>query len=126
MAALLTSERNDIERISELISECKKMGIEVLPPDINESFMNFSVIPKQDKIRFGLLAIKNVGENVVKSIITERKAKGHYETISDFASRIDARILNKKSLESLIKSGALDNLGERNKLLASVEKNLNH
>jgi len=122
MAALLTSERNDIERISELISECKKMGIEVLPPDINESFMNFSVIPKQDKIRFGLLAIKNVGENVVKSIITERKAKGHYETISDFASRIDARILNKKSLESLIKSGALDNLGERNKLLASVEK----
>lgn len=122
MAALLTSERNDIERISELISECKKMEIEVLPPDINESFMNFSVIPKQNKIRFGLLAIKNVGENVVESIIKERKEKGHFKTVSDFASRIDARILNKKSLESLIKSGALDNLGERNKLLANVEK----
>ena len=121
-AALLTSERNDIERIAELISECKKMGIEVLPPDINESFMNFSVIPKQNKIRFGLLAVKNVGENVVKSILVERKEKGPFKTISDFVSRIDARILNKKSLESLIKSGALDNLEERNKLLFNVEK----
>ncbi len=125
MAAVLTSEKNDIEKISELIGECKKMGIEVLNPDINESFRNFSVIPKQNKIRFGLLAIKNVGHNVVESIITERKEKGPFKSISDFASRIDFGVLNKKSLESLIKAGVLDKLEERNKLLFNVERILN-
>ncbi|MCD6177818.1 DNA polymerase III subunit alpha [bacterium] len=122
MAALLTSEKNDTERISKLIGECKKMGIEVLPPDINESFRNFSVIPKKKKIRFGLLAIKNVGQNVVESIIREREERGPFRSISDFVSRIDGDVLNKKSLESLIKAGVLDSLGERNRLLASVEK----
>ncbi len=122
MAALLTSEKNDVDRISELIGECRKMKIEVLPPDINESFRNFSVIPKKNKIRFGLLAIKNVGQNVVESIIKERKERGPFKSISDFVSRIDGGTINKKSLESLIKAGVLDRLGERNQLLASVEK----
>jgi len=122
MSALLTSERNDIERISDLISECKKMEIEVLSPNINESFRNFSVIPKQNKIRFGLLAIKNVGSNVVESIITERKQGGHFKSISDFTSRIETGVLNKRSLESLIKTGAFDNLEERSRLLFNLEK----
>ncbi|MBZ9569484.1 DNA polymerase III subunit alpha [Patescibacteria group bacterium] len=122
MAALLTSEKADTERIGFLIKECKKMGIEVLPPDINESFRNFSVIPKARKIRFGLLAIKNVGQNVVESIISERKAKGPYKSLDGFLSRIDSKTLNKKSLESLIKSGVFDKFTERNQLLFNLER----
>jgi len=125
MSALLTSEKNDVERIADLIGECKKMGIEVLAPDINESFRFFSVIPKKNKIRFGLLAIKNVGSNVVEAIISERKERGHFKSISDFISRIDAKVLNKKSMESLIKAGVLDNLEDRSKLLYNLEKILN-
>ena len=115
MAALLTSEKVDIERIGFLIGECKKMGIQILAPDINESFRNFSVLPKENKIRFGLLAIKNVGHNVVGAIIKERKEKGSFKSIQDFISRIDNKDLNKKSLESMIKAGVFDQLEERNK-----------
>ncbi len=122
MAALLTSEKADIERIAVLIKECQKMGIEVLPPDINESFRNFSVVPEENKIRFGLLAIKNVGNNVVEAIISERKGSGSFKSISDFISRIPSKDLNKKSLESLIKSGAFDKLEERSKLLFNMEE----
>jgi len=122
MAAALTSERTDIERIAILIEECKKMGLEVLAPDINESFMNFSVVPQKNQIRFGLLAIKNVGTNVVEAIINERKAQGHYTSIQDFVSRINSKDLNKKSLESLIRAGTFDKLEERNKLLSNLEK----
>jgi len=122
MSSLLTSERNDIERIADLISECKKMGIEVLSPDINESFRNFSVIPKKDKIRFGLLAIKNVGSNVVETIINERKKRGHFKSISDFISRIEHGILNKRSMESMIKAGVFDTFEERQKLLYNLER----
>jgi len=122
MAAALTSERTDIERIAVLIEECKKMGLEVLAPDINESFMNFSVVPQKNQIRFGLLAIKNVGTNVVEAIINERKAQGPYTSIQDFVSRINSKDLNKKSLESLIRTGTFDKLEERNKLLGSLEK----
>ncbi len=121
MAALLTSEKTDVERIAVTIDECKKMGIEVLPPDINESFRNFSVVPKQNKIRFGLLAIKNVGGNVVEEIIQERKKNGVYLSIADLASRISSKSLNKKSLESLIKAGAFDKFGERNKFLQNIQ-----
>ena len=126
MAALLTSEKSDIERISELINECKKMEIEVLAPDINESFRNFSVIPHKNQIRFGLLAIKNVGGAVVEAILLERKEKGPFKSMSDFVSRLNSKVLNKKSLESLIKAGVLDNLGERNQLLFNIEKILNN
>jgi len=122
MAALLTSERHDLDRISILIEECKKMKIEVLQPDINESYMNFSVVPKAGQIRFGLSAIKNVGENIVKIIIDERKANGSYTSIQDFVLRVNSRDLNKKSLESMIKAGTFDKLTERNQCLTNLEK----
>jgi len=122
MSAALTSEKADIERIALLIEECKKMGLEVLAPDINESFMNFSVVPKKNQIRFGLLAIKNVGTNVVEAIIKERKAAGAYTSIQDFVARVNSKDLNKKSLESSIKAGVFDKLEERNKLLSNLER----
>ncbi|MBA7652848.1 DNA polymerase III subunit alpha [subsurface metagenome] len=122
MSAALTSEKADIERIAFLIDECKKMGLEVLAPDINESFMNFSVVPKKNQIRFGLLAIKNVGTNIVEAIIKERKTNGSYTSINDFVSRVNSKDLNKKSLESLIKAGVFDKLEERNTLLSNLEK----
>ena len=122
MASLLTSEKADVERIGFLISECKKMGIEVLSPDINESLENFTVVPKQNKMRFGLTAIKNVGHNVVKAIVQERKEQGIYQSVADFISRVNSKDLNKKSLESLIKAGAFDKLAERNQLLFNLER----
>jgi DNA polymerase-3 subunit alpha len=121
MASLLTSEKADTERVGFLIGECKKMGIEVLAPDINESLENFTVVPPK-QIRFGLSAIKNVGYNIVETIVKERKAAGIYHTIFDFVGRITSRDLNKKSLESLIKAGAFDKLVERNQLLTNLEK----
>jgi DNA polymerase-3 subunit alpha len=122
MSALLTSERNDVERVGFLIGECKKMGLEVLAPDINESFANFSVVPGQDKIRFGLLAVKNVGGNIVATVVEERKTNGHYASIEDFINRVNSKDLNKKSLESLVKAGAFDNMAERNQLLLNMER----
>jgi DNA polymerase-3 subunit alpha len=122
MAALLTSEKTDIERIAILIEECKKMGIEVLPPNINESLKNFTVAPGENKIRFGLLAIKNVGENVIEVIVEEVKKNGPFKSIEDFMKRIDSKNLNKKSMESLIKAGAFDELGERQQLLYNLER----
>ena len=122
MAALLTAEGSDVERISELIEESKKMGIEVLPPDINESFSNFSVVPEKNQIRFGMTAIKNVGYNIVELIINERKANGAYKDIHDFVGRVDSKVLNKKSVESLAKAGCFDTLIERNQMLTNLEK----
>ncbi len=120
MASLLTSEKADVERIGFLIEECKKMGIKVLSPDINESLENFTVVPPQ-MIRFGLSAIKNVGSNVVEVIVKERKGSGPYPSIADFVNRVSSKDLNKKSLESLIKAGAFDRLAERNQLLFNLE-----
>ncbi len=122
MASLLTSEKTDVERIAILIEECKKMGIEVLPPNINESLRNFTVVPGENKIRFGLLAIKNVGENIIDAITTEKKANGPFKSIEDFIRRIASKDLNKKSLESLIKAGAFDEFAERNQLLQNMER----
>lgn len=122
MTSLLNSEKHNIDRITILVEECKKTGIDVLPPDINESYKDFTALPEKNKIRFGLLAIKNVGENIVENIIEERKRNGKFKSISDFASRIDSNNLNKKSLESLIKAGAFDKLEERKKLLSNIEK----
>lgn len=126
MSSLLTSERNDIERIAVLIEECKKMGLTVLPPDINESFTFFSVVPKKGQIRFGLSAIKNVGSNIVEVIVNERKTNGPYKSMEDFVSRINSRDLNKKSLESMIKAGVFDKMAERNQLLSNMEKLLEY
>jgi DNA polymerase-3 subunit alpha len=122
MASLLTSEQSDVEKIGFLIEECKRMGIEVLPPDINESFRNFSVVPGKNQIRFGLLAIKNVGQNTVEAIVEERKRGGPFKSLSDFLSRIGPKDLNKKSLESMIKAGVFDKFEERNQLLFNLER----
>ncbi|QQG49850.1 MAG: DNA polymerase III subunit alpha [Candidatus Berkelbacteria bacterium] len=126
MAALMTSDLGDIDRISIEIAECERMGITVLPPDVNESFADFGVVKHSkvdgDKksIRFGLGAIKNLGVAVAKQIVTERKTNGAFETLEDFLSRCCA-FLNKKVLESLVKSGALDRFGSRASLFAGVE-----
>jgi DNA polymerase-3 subunit alpha len=124
MAALMTSEQNDIERIAFLVDECRHMNIKVLPPDVNESDQDFTKAGEKI-IRFGLKAIKNVGRNIVQSIVEERKANGPFKSITDFIERVQSKDLNKKSLESLIKCGALDAFAERNQLLASLEQILN-
>jgi DNA polymerase-3 subunit alpha len=124
MASVLTSERADVERISFLIDECKKMQVEVLAPNINESLKNFTVVPDKNQIRFGLLAIKNVGINIVEAIVEERKLNGPFQSIGDFVARIKSKDLNKKSMEALIKAGAFDAFEERNKLLQNLERML--
>ena len=126
MAAVLTAESGDVEKISEIISECKRMGIPVLAPNINESFEGFTVVKGgsekgEDQIRFGLTTIKNFGEGIAKSIITERKAKGKFKSLEDFLNRITDKNLNKKSLEALVKAGAMDEFGERGQMLANME-----
>jgi DNA polymerase-3 subunit alpha len=122
MAALLTSEKVDVERIGFLIEEVKRMGIEVLSPELNESWRNFTVVPGKNQIRFGLLAIKNVGENIVEAIVKERKVGGPFQSIEDFVTRINSKNFNKKSLESLIKAGVFDKFAERNLLLFNIER----
>jgi len=122
MASVLTSEKTDVERIAFLIDECKKMNVEVLPPNINESLKNFTVVPGQNKIRFGLLAIKNVGTNIIDAIVQERKDNGSFASIGDFIHRVQSKDLNKKSMEALIKSGAFDAFAERNRLLSNLER----
>ena len=131
MASLLTADHGNTDRIAIEVEECRQMGIEVLPPDINESFSTFTVVydsleKKQDKqskkIRFGLAAVKNLGVNVIKEIIKERKENGHFVSLEDFLSRVKTKDLNKKSLEAMIRSGVLDTLGERSKLLYNIDK----
>jgi DNA polymerase-3 subunit alpha len=121
MASVLTSEKADVERIGFLIQECKRMGIEVLPPDINESLQNFTVAGEK-RIRFGLLFIKNVGQQISETIVKERKENGPYKSISDFIYRINSKDLNKKSFESLIKAGVFDRFAERNQLLENMDR----
>ncbi len=125
MSAVLTADSGDTEKISEIIQECVRMGIEVLPPDINESFAPFSVVPaKEDtpaKIRFGLTTIKNFGEGIAESIIEERKTNGSYLSLQDFLTRVTSKNLNKKSLEALIMSGSFDCFEERGTMLHNLE-----
>lgn len=132
MAALLTSDQDDIDRVAIEVSECRDMGIEVLPPDINESFEEFSVVPgnkekgTRDRIRFGLNAVKNVGKTASAEIVAERKRNGRFASLRDFVERVRTKDLNKKSLEALAKVGALDGMGERNQLLLSMDNILAH
>jgi DNA polymerase-3 subunit alpha len=120
MAALLDSELSDIERISFLIQEARQSGIDILPPDVNRSFVTFA--PEGKKIRFGLAAIKNVGAEATKAIIEERARGGPFKNFEDFLARIQHKDINKKSLESLAKSGAFDGLGiERNQIIANMD-----
>jgi DNA polymerase III subunit alpha len=128
MAALLTSDQDNIDRVAIEVAECLEMGIEVLPPNVNESFEEFAVIMDNNKarIRFGLNAIKNVGHTIAHEIVEERKRKGKYKTLTDFVERIQHKDLNKKSIEALAKVGALEELGERSQILASIENILAH
>ncbi len=124
MSAVLTAESGDVEQIGETVHECKRMGIPVLPPSINESFSGFTVVKKageQDRIRFGLTTIKNFGEGVADAIIAEREARGVFTSLANFLERIKDKNLNKKSLEALVKCGALYELGERGEMLKSIE-----
>ena len=124
MASLLTADRENIDRIAIEVDECRQMGIEVLPPDVNKSFINFGVINENGKeeIRFGLSAIKNVGQNIVEIIVEERKNNGKFKGIEDFVLRVESKDLNKKSMESLTRSGSFDSMEEANKLLANMER----
>ncbi len=111
MAALLTSETGNTEKVVKYINEARSVGITVLPPDVNSSDLDFT--PVGEAIRFGLRAIKNVGENTVKGILDARAELGRFASIFQFCDHIDTRLINKRVLESLIKSGALDSLGAR-------------
>jgi DNA polymerase-3 subunit alpha len=126
MSSVLTADSGDVEKIGETIAECKRMGIPVLPPSVNESYSDFSVVrtdlPENDKIRFGLTTIKNFGEGIAKIIIEERKKNGKFKSLSDFLKRVKDRNLNKKSIEALVMSGALDEFGERGQMMANMER----
>ncbi len=125
MTALMTAESGDLEKIAEAVKECARLGIEVLPPDLNESRKDFTYI-SDTQVRFGLLVIKNLGVEVVESMIAERKAHGPFQSLSDFVGRISHRAFNKKSLEALVKAGALDRFGERKQLLENMDRILLH
>jgi DNA polymerase-3 subunit alpha len=109
MAAVLSSNAGDTDRIAAAVAECVRMGIRVLPPDVNESFENFTVVG--EAVRFGLAAVKNVGLGSVEAILAARKADGPFTAMSDVVARVDPRAVNRRVLESLIKAGALDSLG---------------
>lgn len=120
MTALMTAESGDLDTIALAVRECKAMGIEVLAPDANSSEAGFTYIDDAN-IRFGLGAIKNLGEDTVKAIIEERRTNGPFKDLADFAGRIPGKAFNKKSLEALAKSGALDALGERRQILENLD-----
>jgi len=118
MAALLTSVRDDKDKSALYLNECRRMGIKVLPPDVNESQSDYT--PLGNDIRFGLTAIRNVGENVVASIVANRATSGRYESFGDFLAKVDANVCNKKTIESLIKGGAFDSLNHPRKGLTLI------
>jgi DNA polymerase-3 subunit alpha len=120
MAALMTSDQDDIDRLAIEISECKHMGIKVLSPDVNESFVEFAIVPNKNEIRFGMAAIKGVGVGAVEEILRARE-EGKFTNIEDFAKRVSTQKFNKKAWDSLIKSGGFDAFGERSDLLFNLE-----
>ena len=120
MAALLTSVTGSTDDVVKYINECREMGIAVEAPDINVSDANFT--PNSNAIRFGLAAVKNVGHNAIDSIVAGRKKLGRYRSIYEFCEKVDLRLLNKRVLESLIKSGAMDSFGRRAQLMAVLDK----
>ena len=130
MASLLTYEKVDADKVAEYIGECRQMGIEVAPPDINESYIDFTVIYEQEHehetgsglIRFGLTAVKGVGEKAVEQIIISREKLGRFHSLFHFCENVDLRIVNKQVIESLIKAGAFDKLGgSRAQMTAALE-----
>lgn len=125
MTAIFISESHNQEKVSATVEECRRMGIDVLPPSINESFTNFTRLDDHH-IRFGISAIKNIGEDITNAVVNERKANGDFKSLEDFLCRVRGRSFNKKFLESLIKAGALDEWGDRGMLLANVENMLSY
>lgn len=121
MAALMTSDHDNIDRIAIEVAECRRMGINVLPPDVNESFEEFAVVKETGAIRFGLGGVKNVGVGAIEAIVRLREEGGKYASVEDFAKRVPASDANKKVWESLIKCGALDGMGERGTLLHNLD-----
>jgi DNA polymerase-3 subunit alpha len=122
MAALMTSDYDNTDRLAIEITECKNMGIEVLPPDVNQSFHEFGVVPGKEEIRFGLDAVKNVGHGAVEEILRARESLGgKFESLEAFFRHVNGHIVNRKGLESLIKAGALDSFGERGQLVDNIE-----
>lgn len=121
MAALMTSDHENLDRIAIEVAECRKIGIELLPPDINQSFNEFAVVPETGNIRFGLGAIKNIGLGPIETILSVRE-DGAFTSIEDFAKRVDASVVNRKTLESLAKSGAFDSLSDRDVILNNIDK----
>ena len=120
MAALLTSVLDNTDKVIEYIGECNRMGIKVLPPDVNVSVEGFTV--SGEEIRFGLLAVKNIGRGFIRELIAERESGGVFQNFSDFCERMYGKDMNKRAVESLIKSGALDCVCKnRNQMLSGYE-----
>ncbi|WP_380156953.1 DNA polymerase III subunit alpha [Kineococcus sp. R86509] len=120
MAAVLTSVRDDKDKSALYLNECRRMGIQVLPPDVNESSANFTAVGTD--IRFGLTAIRNVGANVVDGIVEARQAKGRFESFTDFLTKVPAVVCNKRTIESLIKAGSFDSLGHVRRALVATHE----
>ncbi len=124
MSSVLTHESGDVDKVAISVAECKRIGIKVLPPDINESFEGFTIVKDEngnENIRFGLTSVKNFGEGIAGAIIEERKARGKFASLEDFLKRVQDRNLNKKSLEALVKCGALDLFEDRGKLFNNID-----
>ena len=120
MAALLTSVKNDKDKMAIYLNECRRMKINVLPPDVNESVVDFAAVGRD--IRFGLTAVRNVGLNVVEGIVAAREEKGRFESFSDFLAKVPAQVCNKRVIESLVKAGAFDDLKHRRRALLAVHE----
>jgi DNA polymerase-3 subunit alpha len=121
MAAVLSADSGEVEKIAEHVGECERIGIRVLPPDINESYESFTVIAA-GMIRFGLASIKNFGDGSARAVIEEREKNGKFKSIGDFLSRVPGNLVNKRGLEALIKTGVFDQFATRGQLLGNLEK----
>jgi DNA polymerase-3 subunit alpha len=121
MAALMTSDQGDLDKIAKYIGECEQVGLKVLAPSVNKSFTNFAVVKETDEITFGLNAIKNVGTKVSDIIVEERQKNGEYKDLSDFIKRAGKDVVNKKTIESLIMAGAMDLFGDRKVMYHNVD-----
>jgi len=121
MAALMTSDYDDTDRLAIEIAECKHMGMKVLSPDVNESFGEFAIVKGENTIRFGMNGVKNVGAGAVDEIIRAREENGKFDTLEDFVSTVNVRVVNRKAIEALIKAGAFDRFGDRSTLLHNLD-----
>lgn len=122
MAALMNSDAGNIDRITIEVEECSRIGLTVLPPDVNESFAGFAVVKGTKNVRWGLMAIKNVGAEIAEEIVKERKRGGAFVDLADFLGRVSSHAFNKKTLEALMKCGALDRFGDRAQLITNLEQ----